>query len=169
VDFAVLITAGADLAMAIAAVGVLVQCTVNVRRPQPWYRAAFSVATVLSVRTAGWAWATLGAGAAAAPLLPLVAAAVLYFAINTGLVAGAIALSNGASPMHCWQQNFVRTPPSYLAAAAVVAGIEFATTTDPYVLLVYAALPMALCHVAYAQWFRRLLERMPAEREPALA
>src|SRR5688572_32889752 len=102
IDFAVIATAGADLAMTMAAVGVGGQCTVNVRRPQPWYRTAFSVATVvLAVRTAGLAWAALG-GSSEAPLsvaavLPLVAAAVPYFLINSGLVAAAIALSNAGS------------------------------------------------------------------------
>ena len=81
VDFAVIATAGADLAMVIAAVGVVVQCMVNVRRRQPWYRTAFSVATVvLAVRTAGLVWAALG-GSLAGPsgvdaVVPLVVAAV---------------------------------------------------------------------------------------------
>ena len=90
IDFAVIATAGADLAMVIAAVGTVVQCTSNVRRRQPWYRTAFSVATVvLAVRSAGLVWAALG-GSIAAPsgaVLALLVAAVPYFAINTGLVA----------------------------------------------------------------------------------
>ena len=161
VDFAVIATAGADLAMVIAAAGVIVQCTVNVRRRQPWYRTAFSVATVvLAVRTAGLVWAAFG-GSSEAPMgfaavVPLVAAAVPYFAINSGLVAAAIALSTGTSPVRCWSQNFLSTAPSVFAAAAVVAGIEIAMTSDAYLLLVATVLPMAVCHVAYAAWFRRI-------------
>ena len=159
VDFAVIVTAGADLAMVIAAVGVVAQCAVNVRRPQPWYRAAFSIATVvLAVRTAGLVWAALGGvpdGPSASAVLPLMAAAVPYFAINSGLVATAIALSNGLSPLRCWSQSFLSTAPSVLAAAAVVAGIEVTMTRDAYVMLATAAVPMALCHAAYAAWFKR--------------
>src|SRR5688572_24555355 len=138
VDFTVLATAGADLAMAIAAVGVLVQCTVNVRRRQPWYRTAFSIAAVaLSVRTAGLVWAALG-GSLDGPsgvdaILPLVGAAVPYFAINSGLVAAAIALSSGVSPVRCWAQGFVAAAPSVLAAAGVVAAVEVGMTPDAYV------------------------------------
>jgi hypothetical protein len=167
VDFAVMVIAGADLAMVIAAAGVLVQCTVNVRRQQPWYRTAFSVATVvLAVRTAGLTFAAFG-GTSAGPMgfaavLPLVAAAVPYFAINTGLVAAAIALSSGVSPVRVWTQSFLSTAPSFFAAAAVVAGIEIAMTRDAYLLLVSAALPMAACHLAYAAWFRRLTPGTPA-------
>jgi hypothetical protein len=167
VDFAVIATAGADLAMVIAAAGVLVQCTVNVRRRQPWYRTAFSVATVvLAVRTAGLVWAAVG-GSSEAPLgfaavAPLVAAAVPYFAINSGLVAAAIALSSGTSPVRCWRQHFLSTAPSVFAAAAIVAGIEIMMTSDAYLLLVATAVPMALCHLAYAAWFRRLAPGTPA-------
>jgi hypothetical protein len=167
VDFAVIATAGADLAMVIAAAGVIVQCTVNVRRRQPWYRTAFSVATVvLAVRTAGLVWAAFGGGSEAASgfaaVVPLIAAAVPYFAINTGLVAAAIALSNGTSPMRTWQQSFLATAPSVFAAAGVVAAIEIVMTRDAYTLLVATAVPMALCHLAYAAWFRRLAPSTPA-------
>jgi hypothetical protein len=167
IDFAVIATAGAELAMAIAAVGTLVQCTVNVRRRQPWYRTAFSVATVvLAVRSAGLVWAAFG-GSIAAPsgpdaVLALLVAAVPYFAINTGLVAAAIALSNGTSPVRCWTQHFLSTAPCVFAAAAVVAGVELAMTPDAYLLLVATALPMALCHLAYLVWFRRLAATNPA-------
>lgn len=160
VDFAVIATAGADLAMAIAAAGVIVQCTVNVRRRQPWYRTAFSVATVvLAVRSAGLVWAALGGSVEAASgvgaVLPLVAAAVPYFAINSGLVAAAIAMSNRTSTLRCWSQSFLSTAPGVVAAAVVVAGIEVAMTPDAYVLLIATAVPMALCHLAYSAWFRR--------------
>lgn len=161
VDFTVLVTAGADLAMLIAAAGVLVQCTVNVRRRQPWYRTAFSVAAVaLAVRAAGWAWSTLAAGSAEplgiAAVLPLAVAAVIYFAVNSGLIAAAIALSSGVSPLECWQQNFLRTAPSCLAAAGIVASLQLAMSPDGYVLLLAAAVPLAVCHLAHAQWFRRV-------------
>ena len=161
VDFAVIATAGADLAMVIAAAGVIVQCTVNVRRQQPWYRTAFSVATVvLAVRTAGLVWAAFGGSSASAmgfaAVVPLLAAAVPYFAINSGLVSAAIAFSNGTSPVRIWQQHFVGTAPSVFAAAGVVAVIEIMMTRDAYMLLVATAVPMALCHLAYAAWFRRL-------------
>ena len=102
VDCAVMLTAGVDLAMAIAAVGVVVQCLARVRRPQQWHRTAFSVATVvLGVQAAGWVWSHLGGGATDAHvvtmILPLVPAGAAYVAINAGLVAVAITLSYRAS------------------------------------------------------------------------
>src|SRR5688572_12394132 len=80
VDFAALMLVGADLAMVVAAAGVLTQCTVRVKRRQPVYRTAFSVASVIiAVHVAGWVWSVLGGNANGAALymlaMPLSAAA----------------------------------------------------------------------------------------------
>ena len=163
VDFTVLTTARVDLAMTIAAVGVLVQCTVNVRRKQPWYRTAFSVASVaLAVKGAGMTWLAVGGtvgAVAGARLLPLMVAAVVYFAVNTGLVGTAVALSTGSSVVDFWQSHFVRTAPSYLVAASAVATLELLMRSEVYLVLPATAVPMIVCHMAYAAWFRRLAEQ----------
>ena len=95
-------------------------------------------------------------------MLPLAAAAVPYFAINSGLVATAVALSSGISPVRCWQQNFLRTAPSCFLAAGVVAGLSIALTPDAYLLLIAAAVPTVIMHVAHAGWFARVTARMTA-------
>ena len=128
IDFAVLVTLGADTAMLIAAAGVLAQCTVNVRRPQPWYRAAFSVAAVvLSVQAAGAIWSLSGGGSHGAtvlgPIPPLAAAAVGYFAVNSSLIATAIALSNSVSVLDFWKRNFAIALPMHLLAAVLVSSL----------------------------------------------
>jgi hypothetical protein len=168
VDFLVIVTAGPDVAMVIAGAGALVQCTVNVRRTQPWYRAAFSVASVaLAVKGAGTTWLALGGvpGVAGpvATVLPLAGAAVVYFAVNTALVATAITLASGAPLPALWQGHFVRTAPGYLAAASVVATLELLMRPEVYLMLPSAVVPMILCHLAYAAWFRRLAEQQQAQ------
>jgi hypothetical protein len=157
VDFAVLAAAGVELAVAIAAIGVLAQCTVNVGRRQPWYRTAFSVAAVvIGVRTAGLVWAAFDGATAATVVVPLVLAAIPYYVVNSGLVAGAIGLSSGSSPVACWRQHFMRTAPTCLLAAAIVGSLHLAATGDVYLLLASAAAPTAMCYFAYAAWFKRL-------------
>ena len=161
VDFMVIVALGTDVATVIAACGVLVQCLTRVRRRQPWYRTAFSVAAViLAVQAAGAAWLALGGTIATAGLtttvLPLAAAALVYFGINTGLVAIAVALSNGLSPADYWTRSFARTAPGYLVAAATVAAIQLLVVRDIYVVLPAAAVPMIVCHIAYASWFRQM-------------
>lgn len=126
VDFAVLVTLGVETAMLIAAAGALAQCTINVRRPQPWYRAAFSAAAViLSVQAAGVIWSLAG-GAAHVPgvlgtVAPMSAAALGYFLVNSGLVATAVGLSNGAGVLEFWRRNFAVALPLHLLAAVLVS------------------------------------------------
>ena len=163
VDFVALLTAGADVAMIIAVVGVLVQCCVRVRRRQPWYRTAFSVATVaLSVQAAGWTWAAFGgtiADVSVATILPLAAMAVAYFAVDAGLVAGAIALSSGAS-QELDTQPFLATAPGYVLAAAVAIAVSVMVRQQAYALVPLAAAPMLGCHLAYDAVFRWMASRL---------
>ena len=171
IDFLAIVTVGAGVAMVIAAAGVIVQCTVRVRRRQPWYRAVFSVATIaLAVQAAGWTWAQLGGSIAepglASTVLPLGIAAMLYFAINTGLVAGAIALSNGVSLTAVWEENFLRIAPGFLGSIALLAILHGMVTREALVLLPAIAVPMLLCHLAYAHWFSQM-GTSPAATEAA--
>lgn len=126
VDFAGLVTLGADTAMVVAAVGTLAQCTVNVRRRQPWYRAAFSAATIiLSVQAAGAIWSLSGGVAPVAGAFAsagtLAAAGLGYFAVNSGLIAAAVGLSNGVAVLDFWRRNFALALPIHLIAAVLVS------------------------------------------------
>ena len=98
IDFVVLATAGPELAMIVAAAGVLVQCTVRVRRAQPWYRTAFSIATVvLAVKTAGLLWSGLG-GTVSDPGLTTTAIAASHVSasIREGMSSGVTLVSASA-------------------------------------------------------------------------
>jgi hypothetical protein len=163
VDFVALLTVGADVAMIIAVIGVLVQCCVRVRRRQPLYRTAFSVATVaISVRAAGWTWAAFGGSVTEvgmATALPLAAMAVVYFAVDAGLVAGAIALSSAATSTED-AQPFLAAAPGYVLAAAIATTISVMLQQQTYTLVPLAAAPMVGCHLAYSALFRRMAERL---------
>jgi hypothetical protein len=171
VDFVALLTAGVDVAMIIAAVGVLVQCCTRVRRQQPLYRTAFSVAAVvISVKIAGLAWSALGGSIAelslATSVMPLVGMTVAYFAVQAGLVAGAITLSSGASaPANV--QAFVATAPGYVLAATIAAVITVMLRQQTYTLLPLAIVPVFACHLAYGAMFRRMAERLQGTQHTA--
>jgi PAS domain S-box-containing protein len=163
VDFVALVSAGPDLAMVIAAAGVVLQCTVRVRRTQPLYRAAFSVSSVvIAVQAAGWAWQALG-GSPTAPSIqtlavPLSAAATTYFAVNTALVAGAIALSSAVSAAKQWYREFFWSAPAYFLSAAVAGMVAMVMAYQQYVLLPLVASPLYLSYRAYQMSVRRLEE-----------
>jgi hypothetical protein len=162
VDFVALLTVGTDVAMIIAVLGVLVQCCVRVRRRQPLYRTAFSVATVaISVQAAGSTWAAFGGSLSAVSLstvFALAAMAVVYFAVDAGLVAGAIALSSGSHADDA--QPFLATAPGYVLAAAIATAISVMVQQHAYTLVPLAAAPMLGCHVVYGAVFRRMAARL---------
>ncbi len=163
VDFVALVSAGPDLAMVIAAAGVVLQCTVRVRRSQPLHRAAFSVASVvIAVQAAGWAWRALGGVANSASLdslvVPLSAAATTYFAVNTALVAGAIALSSAVSAARQWYREFFWSAPAYFLSAAVAGRVAMVIAYQQYVLMPLVASPLYLSYRAYQMSVRRLEE-----------
>jgi hypothetical protein len=164
VDFVALLTVGADVAMIIAAAGVLVQCCMRVRRRQPWYRTAFSVATiVIAVQTAGLMWTALGGSITefgfSTTILPVAAMTVTYFAVDAGLVAMAIALSSGLSPVRD-AQPFLATAPGYMLAATIATVVTVMLRQQDYTLLPLAAVPIFACHFAYSAVFRRMAERL---------
>jgi PAS domain S-box-containing protein len=163
VDFVALVSAGPDLAMVIAAAGVVLQCTVRVRRSQPLHRAAFSVASVvIAVQAAGWAWLAFGGVVKSASLqslvVPLSAAATTYFAVNTALVAGAIALSSAVSAAKQWYREFFWSAPAYFLSAAVAAMVAMVMAYEQYVLMPLVASPLYLSYRAYQMSVRRLEE-----------
>ena len=172
VDFAALMMVGADLAMVVAAAGVLTQCTVRVKRRQPVYRTAFSVASVIiAVHVAGWMWTVLGGDVSGGILymlvMPLSAAAMTYFAVNTMLVAGAIALSSGVSTLREWNREFFWSAPAYFLSAAVAAMVTLALTHGAYILLPLAASPLYLSYRAYRMSVGRIEEERRHAQELA--
>jgi PAS domain S-box-containing protein len=172
VDFAALMMVGTDLAMVVAAAGVLTQCTVRVKRRQPVYRTAFSVASVIiAVHVAGWMWLVLGGTVNGEGLymliMPLSAAAMTYFAVNTMLVAGAIALSSGVSTLREWNREFFWSAPAYFLSAAVAAMVTLALTHGAYILLPLAASPLYLSYRAYRMSVGRIEEERRHAQELA--
>jgi len=163
VDFLALVLAGADLAMVIAAAGVLLQCTVRVRRSQPLHRAAFSIASVvIAVQAAGWAWETLGGSPTSPSIMtlavPLSAAATTYFGVNTALIAMAIALSTAMSAARQWYREFFWSAPAYFLSAAVAGMVAAVMAWEQYVLLPLVASPLYISYRAYQMSVRRLEE-----------
>lgn len=164
-DLVALMTLGADVAMVTASSGVLFQCTWRVRRAQPLYRAAFSVASVaITAQAAGWIWRALN-GSVASPtlttmLVPLAAACAGYFVINTGLVAAAVGLTNRESPIRAWYREFFWSAPSYFLSGAAAGVVSLIITNDAYVLLPLAFIPLYVSYRAY----HLSLSRIEAER-----
>ncbi|HEY5618372.1 MAG TPA: ATP-binding protein [Vicinamibacterales bacterium] len=158
-DLLALMILGADVAMLTSSAGVLLQCTLRVRRSQPLYRAAFSVASVaITVQTAGLVWRVLAGDLAGPTLVPLAATTATYFLVNTGLVATAIGLSNGLSPLRAWYWEFFWSAPSYFLSGAAAGVVGLIVIHEEYLLLPSALVPLYVSYRAYQLSLRRIDE-----------
>ena len=110
--------------LTIAAAGLLF----SLRRRMPARRIAFNTASLAVSMWAGSHLFFLAAGglplAESSPslgalVLPLLVMTVVYFGLNTGLTATAVALDTRQSPIKIWRQHFQGLSISYLAAASL--------------------------------------------------
>jgi signal transduction histidine kinase/ActR/RegA family two-component response regulator len=171
-DFTAIILLGADVAMITASAGVLVQCTVRVRRPQPAYRTAFSVASIIiAVQLAGWAWRAMGGSvgesAVSTFFVALSAAALVYFGASSALVAAAIGLSTKTPITRVWSREFLWSAPAYFLSAIVAAMVALSVHYNTYILLPLLAAPLYISYRAYQMSVRRLEEERDHARELA--
>ena len=152
-------------ATVIGALGVLVQCTINVKRPYPMHRTVFSVgAQIVTMLMTGLVYDRLGGTHAHFELMalsrPLVGAIFTYFAVNTGLVAIAIGLSTGRTAFEVWRTEFLWSGASFFVAGG--AGAIGAVLIDRGQLWA-AVLMLAPVYVTY--WtYRIFIGRLDDQR-----
>jgi hypothetical protein len=164
VDFAALLLIGTDLTMVVAGVSAWLQSAFgHDRRRNPVFRTVFNAAAlVLTVKAAGLAFQYMGGQPGSLDLRlreiskPLVASALVYYLVNTSIVATAIALANRKSVWSVWQSNFLWTAPSYyVGAGAAVAG-ALVWQTQQWWLLPLAGAPLYLMFRSYRMYVERL-------------
>ena len=126
VDFTALLVLGPAPTMLIAIPSAWSQCTFRMSERNPAYKTLFSMAAlVVSVAAAGMTYTSLGGTYGklpAAPLQPLMAAAMIYFLVNSLAVAAAFGLSTRRGILRVWHDNFLWTITSYVVGA-IAAGI----------------------------------------------
>jgi diguanylate cyclase (GGDEF)-like protein/putative nucleotidyltransferase with HDIG domain len=162
VNFWSLLALGAMPTVWIAAVGAAAQSTLRTHAANPPHRVIFSIATLtltiwLVALPLRWA---LGADPASmAGLLRTVAViAPLYFVVNTGLVAAAVALSTHQNIASVWQRNFLWSAPSYLVGAALAAAATAAWHRGWFGWVLFLAVPLYLVFRSYHSVVARLRE-----------
>jgi PAS domain S-box-containing protein len=137
------------------------QCTFSVREPYPWYRTVFSMAVmVIAIVVAGFAFVMLGG--ATAPLdfdtlpKPLVGAIVAHFFVNTGLIAGAIALSRRQPFSRVWHDDFLWSAPSFVVAGAAGAIAAVAVGRGDVWKAILMLAPVYLMYRTYQVFLSRI-------------
>ncbi len=161
VDFAALLVLGPDQAMLIAGGSALSQSYINNREHNPFFKTVFNVAClVVTVQGAGVAFRLLGGtpGTLSIPTLarPLVGASTIYFLLNTGLVATAIALSARQRATTVWHTNFLWSAPSYFVGAGTAALAASIVEHAGYWVLPFTFAPLYLTYRTYKVYMGRV-------------
>jgi len=161
VDLTALLLIGPRATMMIGVISALIQCSFRQRVKQPFYRTAFSMATLaMTVWATALAYRFLGGadGALAFPAIvkPLVGASTTYFLLNTGLVAGAIALSTRQPLLRVWNDNFLWSAPSYFVGAGAAAIAAIVIQHSGYWMVPLAAAPLYLSYRTYKIYLGRI-------------
>ncbi|HKY33880.1 MAG TPA: ATP-binding protein [Candidatus Polarisedimenticolia bacterium] len=141
-------TAAATLVSLLAALGA---CLVRSRRLDG-ARILFNT-SVIAGTTVAASWAYLAMGGAigeasiAGSFWPLAGSTLVYYALNTGLIAGIIHLTQGLPLPRVWKENFVWSAPSYFTGSSLGLALvlllsrfgpaAFAMALPPCVLIYY--------------------------------
>ena len=162
VDFASLLLLGPHETMIVAAVSAFSQCSLNRKELNPLYRTLFSMASlVVTVEGAGLAFSLLGgttghAATIASLARPLVGAATVYFVLNTGFIATAIALTSRDNIATVWNGNFLWSAPSYFVGALAAAVAATVVEHAGYWLAPLTFAPLYLTYRTYKVYMGRI-------------
>jgi signal transduction histidine kinase/CheY-like chemotaxis protein len=152
---------GPSQALVIAVAGAWIQCTVNIKQSYPLYRTVFSTAAeaitmVATGLTYGWLGGSQGPFDLATLPKPVVGAILTYFFVNTGLVAGAIALSTGRSAFEVWREDFLWSGASFFVAGSAGAIAAVVVDRGQHWLTVLMIAPVYLTYWTYQVFVGRL-------------
>ena len=161
VDFLSLLLLGPHETMLVAAGSAFSQCHLNSKERNPIHRTLFSVASlVITVQASGLAFHLLGGTTSdftiATLARPLVGAATVYFLLNTGLVATAIALSTGSPIVSTWNDNFLWSAPSYFVGASSAAFAAWFVTRFGFWVAPITFAPLYLTYKTYKVYMGRI-------------
>ena len=148
-------------AVLVAVAGVWTQCTLNVKRPYPRYRTLFSAAAeAITMATTGLVYGYLGGSAGSFDMsswvAPVIGATMTCFAVNTALVAGAIALSTQRSVLNVWSDDFLWSAVSFIVAGSAGAAAALIVDSGRYSTAVLMLVPVYLTYRTYRLFFTRL-------------
>jgi signal transduction histidine kinase/ActR/RegA family two-component response regulator len=155
-----LLLLGPRHAVLIALAGALIQCRYKAKQLYPVYRTVFSsAAAVITMSATGAVYGWLGGVTpieSFAPARPFVGAIATYFLLNTGLIAGAIALSSRRAPMQTWRQDFLWSGASFMVAGTAGALAALVVQRGEHWKAVLLVAPIYLTYRTYELFAGRL-------------
>lgn len=164
-NFIVFIVAMQDLSpgatVLVAVVGTLGQCLIQADTRPKWFQVLFSVAAIpLPVLAAQM---TLRSDSILAldrtGCIPLLAASMIYFLVNTVTVAGIISCATRKSIYQTWKNSCLWTSPQYLVGAGIAGATHFLGNYWGWPALLIAAPPLYLVYRSYTLYLGRIGEQ----------
>ncbi|HKE88471.1 MAG TPA: HD domain-containing phosphohydrolase [Vicinamibacterales bacterium] len=171
VDFTALLLLGPAPTMLIALTSGWSQDRFRIQERNPPSTTLFGMATLaVSVAAAGFTYTRLGGTYGtlpASPLQPLMAAAMIYFLVNSFAAAGALALSEGRGVIRVWHDNFLWSVSSYVVGT-IAAGIavDVFNGARPWHTAL-ALVPVGLTYRTYRLYLKRIADEQKRVTELA--
>ncbi|MCS7222620.1 MAG: diguanylate cyclase [Anaerolineae bacterium] len=137
------------------------------RRRPPWYKVAFNLSGhMLAGAAASVAFRGPGArvsvDALPALILPAALAALAYYAVNVGLVATALALSERSNPIRIWREQYQWLWVHYLAVGFIALALAAAyLSLGVYGILAFIV-PLFIVRYAQKQYIDRTADNIRA-------
>ena len=155
-----LLLLGPSHAVLIAAAGAWTQCRYKAKEPYPGYRTVFSIAAAaITMAATGVVYVWLGGSLPISTFpaaKPLVGAIGTYFLVNTGLVAGAIALSSNRTFSETWRHDFLWSAASFIVAGTAGAVAAVVVQRGDHWMAVVLVAPIYLTYRSYELFAGRL-------------
>jgi diguanylate cyclase (GGDEF)-like protein len=167
VNFAALLLLGGEHATLISMAAAWCQCTFNVKTKNPWFRTVFNMAALgLTMRATELVFVGLGGtyGAWSLPseVAAVAGAAAVYYLLNSGIVAGAVALTSGQPFTRLFVNNFIQGWISHLFGAGVAALAAVAFGHTVYWVAPLGVLTLFLVYRTYRAYMNRIDEQQRA-------
>jgi diguanylate cyclase (GGDEF)-like protein/putative nucleotidyltransferase with HDIG domain len=164
-NYVVIIVAMQDLSLAAALIvalsSTLGQCLIHADSRPKWFQVVFSVAGI-PVPVVGAYLALKSPQLLAVDhtgCLSLLAASLVYFAINTLTVAGIISCTTGKPVYETWRNSYLWTAPQYLVGGGIAGAAHFIGTYWGWPALLMAAPPLYLVYRSYSLYLGRVEEQ----------
>jgi len=148
-------------ALIVALVSTLGQCLIHASSRPKWFQVLFSIAG-LPVPAAG-AYLTLNSPRLQlldhTGCLAILAASLLYFAVNTFTVAGIISCTTGKPVVETWRNSYLWTSPQYLVGGGIAGAVHFLATYWGWPALLMTAPALYLVYRSYSLYLGRVEEQ----------
>jgi len=158
-DLLALAICGPETAVLVSAWSAWTQCSFRSKQRNPLHQTLFSIgALAIAMGVSGLVYVLLGGpvDGSSLPVKPFAAAATVFFLVNSGLVAGAVAFTVGDSFRGVWFDFFLSVWPSYLLGAGLSAVLAHGIQEQDYWLVPLLAASLAILHRNYQACLARM-------------